>query len=253
MRGGSPVRSAPNGITAARLRCAPTDPAPRPRSKCAPDNPRAAAGPFGGRLGIRGVRYPGLLALARLRSIRILLESFLCALYSSPPAAGPDHPRRRRRPAPGCATALDSACPGRAVSLWTRPVDHATPALAINATAPMNPASVVKLVTAFSALERLGPARTWTTRIARDGDPVPAGCWKATSTSSAAPVGCRATTACGRCCAACARGIERVANCLSCSMPRCRRRRDPTPSMARGVRNSGRTACCCNTAPCCSA
>ncbi len=71
---------------------------------------------------------------------------------------------------PGVRLALDSArIPAEAVSLWTRPVDHATPALAINATAPMNPASVMKLVTAFSALERLGPAHTWTTRIARDG------------------------------------------------------------------------------------
>ena len=76
---------------------------------------------------------------------------------------------------PGVRLALDSArIPAEAVSLWTRPVDHATPTLAINATAPMNPASVMKLVTAFSALERLGPAHTWTTRIARDG-PIRAG------------------------------------------------------------------------------
>ena len=73
----------------------------------------------------------------------------------------------------------------------------------------MNPASVMKLVTAFAALERPGPAHTWTTCIASDGDPR-GGCSKATSTSSVAPIRCWATTACGRCCAGCALGVERV-------------------------------------------
>ncbi len=76
---------------------------------------------------------------------------------------------------PGVHLALDRArIPVAAVSIWTRPVDRSTPAHAVNAGAAMNPASVMKLVTAFAALERLGPAHSWTTRIASDG-PVRAG------------------------------------------------------------------------------
>ncbi|WP_442806761.1 D-alanyl-D-alanine carboxypeptidase/D-alanyl-D-alanine endopeptidase [Thauera sp. Sel9] len=53
-----------------------------------------------------------------------------------------------------------------AVSVWVQPVDAVRPGLAFNAGKAMNPASVMKLVTAFAALDRLGPAWTWTTRLA---------------------------------------------------------------------------------------
>jgi D-alanyl-D-alanine carboxypeptidase/D-alanyl-D-alanine-endopeptidase (penicillin-binding protein 4) len=44
------------------------------------------------------------------------------------------------------------------------------PALAVNASAPMNPASVMKLVTTYAALELLGPAFRWKTEAYLDGD-----------------------------------------------------------------------------------
>jgi D-alanyl-D-alanine carboxypeptidase/D-alanyl-D-alanine-endopeptidase (penicillin-binding protein 4) len=56
--------------------------------------------------------------------------------------------------------------PASAVSIWVQPVDASQPTLAINATRPMNPASVMKVVTTFAALEEFGPSRTWTTRLA---------------------------------------------------------------------------------------
>jgi D-alanyl-D-alanine carboxypeptidase/D-alanyl-D-alanine-endopeptidase (penicillin-binding protein 4) len=59
--------------------------------------------------------------------------------------------------------------PLNAVAVWVQPVDAAQPALAFNAERPMNPASVMKVVTSFAALEVLGPGRTWTTRIATTG------------------------------------------------------------------------------------
>lgn len=55
------------------------------------------------------------------------------------------------------------------VALWVQAVDADTPSLSIHAARPMNPASVLKLVTAFAALERLGPGFTWKTRVATDG------------------------------------------------------------------------------------
>lgn len=55
------------------------------------------------------------------------------------------------------------------VAAWVQPVDGAEPTLTFNVTRPMNPASVMKLVTAFAALDILGPAHTWTTRVMTDG------------------------------------------------------------------------------------
>ncbi|HRQ47544.1 MAG TPA: D-alanyl-D-alanine carboxypeptidase/D-alanyl-D-alanine-endopeptidase [Rhodocyclaceae bacterium] len=54
-------------------------------------------------------------------------------------------------------------------AIWVQGVDARQPSLAINAHRPMNPASVMKLVTAFAALEHFGPAYSWTTRISTSG------------------------------------------------------------------------------------
>jgi D-alanyl-D-alanine carboxypeptidase/D-alanyl-D-alanine-endopeptidase (penicillin-binding protein 4) len=71
---------------------------------------------------------------------------------------------------PTVQLALDNArIPAEAVSVWMQPVDATAPTLAFNVEQPMNPASVMKLVTAFAALERLGPAHTWRTRVATHG------------------------------------------------------------------------------------
>ncbi len=54
-----------------------------------------------------------------------------------------------------------------AVVLDTRP--GAAPLLAWRADAPVNPASTLKLVTTYAALDRLGPDFRWQTRVYRDG------------------------------------------------------------------------------------
>lgn len=59
--------------------------------------------------------------------------------------------------------------PASAVSVYVQPVDGAKPSLAHQANRPMNPASVMKLVTTYSALELLGPAFRWKTEVYRDG------------------------------------------------------------------------------------
>jgi len=59
--------------------------------------------------------------------------------------------------------------PAHAVGVWVQPVDETQPTLAFNAARPMNPASVMKVVTTFAALELLGPEKTWMTRIGVKG------------------------------------------------------------------------------------
>ena len=55
------------------------------------------------------------------------------------------------------------------VAIWVQPVDAKRPILTLNADRPLHPASVMKLVTAFAAFERLGPTYTWTTRVSTTG------------------------------------------------------------------------------------
>jgi len=55
------------------------------------------------------------------------------------------------------------------VGVVVQELGTARPELAVNAAVPMNPASVMKLVTTYSALELLGPAYTWKTEVYADG------------------------------------------------------------------------------------
>ncbi len=55
------------------------------------------------------------------------------------------------------------------LSLLVQEVGAAQPLLALNLETPRNPASTIKLVTTYVALEKLGPAHTWTTRAFANG------------------------------------------------------------------------------------
>lgn len=72
--------------------------------------------------------------------------------------------------APAWPPALESslaraAIPRTATAVLVQDVDSATPLLAHRTREAMNPASVMKLVTTYAALEQLGPTYTWKTRI----------------------------------------------------------------------------------------
>lgn len=71
----------------------------------------------------------------------------------------------------GFASALAKAkIPQEAVSVWVAPADgNGQPRVAHRADHLMSPASTMKLVTTYAALDQLGPAYTWRTRIYTDG------------------------------------------------------------------------------------
>jgi D-alanyl-D-alanine carboxypeptidase/D-alanyl-D-alanine-endopeptidase (penicillin-binding protein 4) len=67
---------------------------------------------------------------------------------------------------PSVAQALSAAgIPDSAVGLYVHDVTSERPAIAHNANRPFNPASTMKLVTTYAALELLGPAYTWNTDV----------------------------------------------------------------------------------------
>ena len=64
----------------------------------------------------------------------------------------------------------DAKLPQASVSIVVQEVGARRPSLALNADVSRNPASVMKLVTTYAALELLGPAYRWQTELYRDGD-----------------------------------------------------------------------------------
>ena len=110
-----------------------------------------------------------LISLAR-RSACIAL---LCAASSSFAARAQTTPASA--PAPRLPPAVEAALvraklPPEALSVLVVPVEAgATPRLAYRAQEPRNPASVMKLVTTFAALDVLGPAYVWNTPVYIDG------------------------------------------------------------------------------------
>jgi serine-type D-Ala-D-Ala carboxypeptidase/endopeptidase (penicillin-binding protein 4) len=63
-----------------------------------------------------------------------------------------------------------ASIPQSSVGVWVQEVGAASPVVALNGRAALNPASTMKLVTTFAALELLGPAYRWKTEAYLDGD-----------------------------------------------------------------------------------
>jgi D-alanyl-D-alanine carboxypeptidase/D-alanyl-D-alanine-endopeptidase (penicillin-binding protein 4) len=72
---------------------------------------------------------------------------------------------------PAVSSALaDAGIPLEGVAIVVQEIGAPAPLVTHRAEAPMNPASVMKLVTTFTALELLGPAFTWKTEAYVDGE-----------------------------------------------------------------------------------
>lgn len=68
-------------------------------------------------------------------------------------------------PPPVAQVARALKVPESAVSVWVQRIGEPEPRVAFNADTQRNPASAMKLVTSFAALEALGPAYTWKTEF----------------------------------------------------------------------------------------
>jgi len=94
-------------------------------------------------------------------AFRFFAGLLLAGLVVSAPAAG--------LPAAFTAALKEAGIPLDHVAVVVQPLDAAAPVLSHNAEAALNPASVMKLVTSFAALNQLGPGYVWTTDVWTDG------------------------------------------------------------------------------------
>jgi D-alanyl-D-alanine carboxypeptidase/D-alanyl-D-alanine-endopeptidase (penicillin-binding protein 4) len=104
-----------------------------------------------------------MIAGARRYIKSLLLGGAILAL---PPLAG----EAAELPAPVLKELRAVGIPASSAAAVVREVGAAAPSVSVRADAVMNPASVMKLVTTFAALELLGPAYRWKTEVYQDGD-----------------------------------------------------------------------------------
>lgn len=104
--------------------------------------------------------FPTTLALL----LALLPPLVAKAAPSGTPAAQP-------LPAPIAASLRDAQLPPAHAAFFVQRVDAAQPLLTHNASRALNPASTMKLVTTYAALELLGPAHTWKTQALSEAPP----------------------------------------------------------------------------------
>ena len=80
-----------------------------------------------------------------------------------PPASAA--PRAESLPSPVLAALKTHNLDGSGLSIFVQAVDADAPLLAFNEDVPRNPASIIKLLTTYAALDRLGPAYRWETTV----------------------------------------------------------------------------------------
>jgi D-alanyl-D-alanine carboxypeptidase/D-alanyl-D-alanine-endopeptidase (penicillin-binding protein 4) len=88
---------------------------------------------------------------------------------SPPPPPVPASTGATSLPDPVSAALRNAGVPVNATAFVVLPLDGHGLTLAVNAATPMNPASTMKLVTTYAALNLLGPAYTWQTEALVDG------------------------------------------------------------------------------------
>ncbi len=117
----------------------------------------------------RFLRFPATFRVIRLHRpdfaptvpVRMLL-GLLATLLAGTASA-------QSLPPPVTAALARAGIPLSAAAVWTQPIGGARAGLAVNSSKPMNPASTIKLLTTYAALELLGPAYSWKTEVWASG------------------------------------------------------------------------------------
>lgn len=104
-------------------------------------------------------RHPGL---ARWRAAALLLAATVVAATVTSAGAAP---AGRALPAEAVAALARAQVPASALAVVVHDASSRRAVLAFNADKPVNPASLMKLLTTAAALDRLGPAYTWATPV----------------------------------------------------------------------------------------
>ena len=112
---------------------------------------------------------PPICHAARRHLARIALLSCLVAPAVVSLAFAAELPAAVARALTGAGIAAQNT------AIVVQGVDDAQPLLRINARRPLNPASTMKLLTTYAALELLGPAYTWKTEVLTDAPEAHAG------------------------------------------------------------------------------
>ena len=104
---------------------------------------------------------------ARTCGVAVILVAFALALdvHASPRR----NPARSPLPAEVRAAFAQAGIPPTGVAVYIQEVGAKRPLVAHRAQAAMNPASTMKLVTTYAALDLLGPDYTWKTEVYADG------------------------------------------------------------------------------------
>jgi serine-type D-Ala-D-Ala carboxypeptidase/endopeptidase (penicillin-binding protein 4) len=105
-----------------------------------------------------------IIRLARIAFKGLAALGLACALAGGATAQGAELPQPVARALRAAGIPLSS------VGVVVQQLGASRPSLAVNAGTAMNPASTMKLVTSYAALERLGPAFRWRTEAFLDGD-----------------------------------------------------------------------------------
>jgi D-alanyl-D-alanine carboxypeptidase/D-alanyl-D-alanine-endopeptidase (penicillin-binding protein 4) len=97
--------------------------------------------------------------MALVATLHRLAAGMLAAAVLAAPAAA----QQAALPPPVAQALARAGIPQSSAALFVQEVGAHAPVLAFNTAEPMNPASTIKLVTTFAALELLGPTFTWKT------------------------------------------------------------------------------------------
>ncbi|MGH8616220.1 MAG: D-alanyl-D-alanine carboxypeptidase/D-alanyl-D-alanine endopeptidase [Burkholderiales bacterium] len=97
-----------------------------------------------------------------MRSLLSRLLTLACAVACA-------HAAAQALPPPVRQALVQSGIPESAVAIYVQDVAQADPLLALNVDAAFNPASTIKLLTTYAALDLLGPAYAWNTEVLTTG------------------------------------------------------------------------------------